>query len=164
MYNLIFILMQVIFIMIGRLLCGNCCGILCVLIPIYVAEIANKEIRNRLMMFFHLLINCGIMYAFLIDYLQEEEKIIWQYSLLCGISCVPIACIIFLPESAFYYLTKNDESMAKQSLQRYQNNSNDDDDGVDDDVDSNDFGEKLEELKSLAAIFQTKAGIFIFNV
>lgn len=136
--------------LIGRLICGICGGILCVLTPIYIGEIADKEIRNRLLTFLHLLINFGIMYAFVIDYFMEEHKIIWQYSLICSISCAPIAFIIFLPESSFYYLTKNDEIMAKKSLQKYRDNFDD-------------FSEELEELKSLATIYKSKACIYINN-
>ncbi|XP_051171819.1 facilitated trehalose transporter Tret1-like [Leptopilina boulardi] len=141
---------KIIYMLIGRLICGICGGILCVLTPIYIGEIADKEIRNRLLTFLHLLINCGIMYAFVIDYFMEEHKIIWQYSLICSISCAPIAFIIFLPESSFYYLTKNDEIMAKKSLQRYRNNFDD-------------FSEELEELKSLATIYKSKVSSSIFK-
>lgn len=138
--------------LIGRLICGTCGGILCVFTPIFIAEIADKEIRNRLMTFFHFLINCGIMYAFIIDYLTEEHKIIWQYSLVCAISCVPIVFVTFLPESPFYYLTKNDEIMAKRTFQYYTNKT--------DDI-SND---ELEEFKSLAVIYKSKASTFVYNL
>lgn len=65
--------------MIGRFVCGVCGGVFCVLTPIYVAEIADKEIRGRLLAFFQLFINIGIMYAFVVAYLIDEYETVWRY-------------------------------------------------------------------------------------
>lgn len=70
---------QIIFFIIGRIICGMCSGAFCVLTPIYVAEIADKEIRGRLLMFFQLFVNCGVMYAFVIAYVIDEDKTVWRY-------------------------------------------------------------------------------------
>ncbi|XP_025075099.1 facilitated trehalose transporter Tret1-like [Pogonomyrmex barbatus] len=54
---------------IGRFVCGMSGGAFCILTPIYIAEIADQNLRERLLMYFHLLINCGIMYAFAIAHI-----------------------------------------------------------------------------------------------
>ena len=133
--------------MIGRSICGFCGGIFCVLTPLYIAEIADKEIRNRLLTFFQLLINCGILYAFLVAYLMEEHNTVWQYSSICAISCAPIALVNLLPESSLYHLSTNDESRAIRSLKWYK-------------IKSDNLNQELEELKSLAVISKRKACIY----
>lgn len=65
--------------LIGRLICGICGGVSCVLTPIYVAEIASKEIRGRLLAFFQLLVNCGVMYAFYVAHAIDEQRSVWRY-------------------------------------------------------------------------------------
>jgi len=57
-------------------------GAFCILTPIYIAEIADQNSRERLLMYFQLLINCGIMYAFVFAYLLNEHDSIWRYLLL----------------------------------------------------------------------------------
>lgn len=54
----------------------------CVLTPIFIAEIADKDSRERLLMYFHLLINCGIMYAFVVAHVLDERDAVWRYSRL----------------------------------------------------------------------------------
>ncbi|XP_076396262.1 facilitated trehalose transporter Tret1 isoform X2 [Megachile rotundata] len=63
---------------IGRVICGISSGIFCVIVPIYIAEIACKEIRGRLLTIFHLLINCGVMYAFSMAHILEEHETVWR--------------------------------------------------------------------------------------
>ncbi|XP_036145944.1 facilitated trehalose transporter Tret1-like [Monomorium pharaonis] len=83
---------------IGRFICGVSGGAFCILTPIYIAEIADQNSRGRLLMYFHLLINCGIMYAFVIAHLLNEHDVIW---------------------SPLGYLMKNNEIKAKDSLKWY---------------------------------------------
>lgn len=54
-------------------------GAFCILTPIYIAEIADKDLREQLLMYFHLLINCGIMYAFVVAHILDERDTIWRY-------------------------------------------------------------------------------------
>lgn len=133
--------------MIGRLICGISSGIFCVLTPIYIAEIADKDIRNRLLTFFQLLVNCGIMYAYIIAYTMKEYNTIWQYSIICAISCAPIALVNLFYESSFYYMSKNDESNARRSYEWYNG-------------ESPELKEELDELKSLSIIYKREAWHF----
>ncbi|KAG5315510.1 TRET1 protein, partial [Acromyrmex insinuator] len=111
---------------IGRFVCGMSGGAFCILTPIYIAEIADQNSRERLLIYFHLLINCGIMYAFVIAHVLNEYNTIWRYSLICAVTCFVIALVNLLPESPFYHLTKNNEIKAKDSLKWYRGQTYDD--------------------------------------
>ncbi|EFN84065.1 Solute carrier family 2, facilitated glucose transporter member 8 [Harpegnathos saltator] len=67
-------------------------------------------------MYFHLLIDCGIMYAFVIAHVLDEEDAVWRYSLTCAVTCLMIPLINLLPESPLRYLARNDETNARISL------------------------------------------------
>ncbi|CAK9811553.1 Facilitated trehalose transporter Tret1 [Anthophora plagiata] len=117
---------QKVFLMIaGRLICGICGGLACVMTPMYVAEIASKEIRGHLLAFFHVLVNFGIMYAFIVAHAIDEEKTIWMYTKICGLACLSIAPAKYLPESPLYYLSRNDENNAEKSLRWYRGDTYD---------------------------------------
>ncbi|CAL7938694.1 unnamed protein product [Xylocopa violacea] len=109
----------------GRLICGICGGVFCVFTPIYVAEIASKEIRGRLLGFFQLLVNCGVMYSFWIAHTIDEETSSWRYSVICGLACLSIVPVKLLPESPLYYLSRNDEINAEKSLRWYRGDTYD---------------------------------------
>ncbi|XP_011702423.1 PREDICTED: facilitated trehalose transporter Tret1-like isoform X2 [Wasmannia auropunctata] len=112
---------------IGRFICGMSGGAFSFLTPIYIAEIADQNSRERLLMYFHLLINCGIMYAFVIAHVINEHDTIWRYNIICAVTCLVIALVNLLPESPFYYLMKNNEMKAKDSLKWYRGQTYEDD-------------------------------------
>ncbi|KOC65059.1 Facilitated trehalose transporter Tret1 [Habropoda laboriosa] len=116
---------KVLLMLAGRLICGICGGLACVLTPIYVAEIASKEIRGHLLAFFHVLVNVGIAYAFFVAHAIDEERTIWMYSTICGLACLSIAPAKYLPESPLYYLSRNDENNAEKSLRWYRGDTYD---------------------------------------
>ncbi|XP_043510872.1 facilitated trehalose transporter Tret1-like [Frieseomelitta varia] len=116
---------KVMLLLVGRFVCGICGGASCVLTPIYVAEIASKETRGRLLAFFQLLLNCGVMYAFYVAHAIDEVKTVWRYSAICGFACLSIAPAILLPESPLHYLSRDDELSAEKSLRWYRGNTYD---------------------------------------
>ncbi|CAG5079139.1 Similar to Tret1-2: Facilitated trehalose transporter Tret1-2 homolog (Drosophila melanogaster) [Cotesia congregata] len=111
----------------GRFLCGLAGGTCCVLSPIFISEVADKNTRVRLLVYFQLLINCGIFYAFLVAYFYDEKDAIWRYSMICGVSCALIIWIAFLPETPLYYLSINDEHSAIKSINWYYGNGSNND-------------------------------------
>ncbi|CAK9800912.1 Facilitated trehalose transporter Tret1 [Anthophora quadrimaculata] len=135
---------QTVFLMItGRLICGICGGLACVVTPMYVAEIASKEIRGHLLAYFHILVNFGIMYAFIVAHSIDEESTISMYSKICGLACLSIAPAKYLPESPLYYLSKNDENNAEKSLRWYRG-------------DTYDIQHEISEMKRLLLASRTK--------
>ncbi|XP_024936220.1 facilitated trehalose transporter Tret1 [Cephus cinctus] len=105
--------------MVGRTICGCAGGVFCVITPIYIAEIAEKDIRDRLLTFFQLLLNCGIMYSYVIAHVINENSTIWKYSLSCAGSCALIALVNLIPESPLYHLGNNNENSARVAMQWY---------------------------------------------
>ncbi|XP_031833976.2 facilitated trehalose transporter Tret1 [Nomia melanderi] len=132
---------RVMFLMIGRAICGISGGVFCVLTPLYVAEVADKKIRGRLLSFFQVFVNVGIMYAFLVAHAISEQETIWKYSSICGIACFSIAPAKLLPESPFYYLSRNDEINAEKSLRWYRG-------------DTHDVQHEISEMKRLSLVTQ----------
>ncbi|XP_050462574.1 facilitated trehalose transporter Tret1-like [Cataglyphis hispanica] len=134
---------KILLLIIGRFICGMSGGVFCILTPIYIAEIADKDLREQLLMYFHLLINCGIMYAFVIAHILDEQDAIWRYSLICAVPCLAIALINLVPESPLYYLAKNNEIKAKDCLKWYRGEA------CEDNI-------EMEELKYLAVACRSK--------
>ncbi|XP_070517433.1 facilitated trehalose transporter Tret1 [Cardiocondyla obscurior] len=110
---------SVLLFLIGRFLCGMSGGAFCILTPIYIAEIADRKSRERLLVYFHLLINCGIMYAFLASHILNEYESIWRYNITCAVTCFVVALVNLLPKSPLYHLSKNNEIKAEESLKWY---------------------------------------------
>ncbi|XP_076645043.1 facilitated trehalose transporter Tret1 [Halictus rubicundus] len=138
---------QAILLMIGRVICGVTSGVFCVLTPLYVAEVADKKIRGRLLSFFQVFINLGIMYAFLVAHVIGEQETVWKYSSICGIACFSIGLAKLLPESPFYYLSRNDEINAEKSLRWYRGNTSD-------------IEHEVSEMKRLVRMTQPKKSCF----
>lgn len=119
---------------IGRFICGVAGGVSCVLAPIFIGEIADKNSRVRLLTYFQLLLNFGMFYAFLTTYLLDERDSIFKYSLICAISSAPIVLVGLLHESPLYYLMNNNENAAMLSMRWYR---------------GRDCDEELEQLRGL---------------
>ncbi|KAI4488275.1 hypothetical protein M0804_005123 [Polistes exclamans] len=127
----------------GRLICGISGGMSCLLTPLFISEITDQKSRNRLLTLFQLLINCGIMYAFLMAHCLDGSNIIWRYSSSCGASCLILVLLLFIPATPFHHLAvEKDETRAKNSLLWYRNNR-----------DENDH--EMEELRQLATLRKT---------
>ncbi|XP_018401407.1 PREDICTED: facilitated trehalose transporter Tret1-like [Cyphomyrmex costatus] len=90
-------------------------GIAYVICPMYIGEIADKEIRGTLGSFIKLMVTFGELYAHAIGPFVSY----W----LLGYSCLVIPVIFFLsfpwmPESPYYLLMKNRQENAMTSLKR----------------------------------------------
>ncbi|KAK2582355.1 hypothetical protein KPH14_004689 [Odynerus spinipes] len=132
-------------IIMGRFVCGVSGGMSCLLVPLFIGEIADKKMRNRLLILFQLLINCGVMYAFLLAHVLDGREKIWRYSSSCGLlSCLLLLLLRFIPASPFYHLraTEEGETTAKNSLRWYRGEENKIDD-------------EMEELRQLAILKRT---------
>ncbi|XP_072753346.1 facilitated trehalose transporter Tret1-2 homolog [Anoplolepis gracilipes] len=98
---------------VGRLLTGACGGMFCVLVPMYSAEISEKQIRGTTGVFFQLLLVLGILYAYCTGFTRNVVAI----SSLCCIAPIVFGItMFFMPESPLFYLTKNKEEQARKSM------------------------------------------------
>ncbi|KAL7028219.1 hypothetical protein ACKWTF_005760 [Chironomus riparius] len=107
---------------IGRALIGMACGACCVSCPVYVGEIADKEIRGKLGSFFQLLITTGIMLVFILGAYNSSQIT----SSVCAF--IPLLfgfCIFFCPESPAFYVMKGKHDKAMISLKRFRGKSTD---------------------------------------
>lgn len=90
-------------------------GIAYVICPMYIGEIADKEIRGTLGSFIKLMVTFGELYAHAIGPFVSYQ--------LLGYSCLLIPLIFFIsfpwmPESPYYLLMKNRQNEALMSLKR----------------------------------------------
>lgn len=102
----------------GRLFCGIAVGACCVAAPLYISEIAQKEIRGRLGSYFQLMVVTGILYTYILGKYMDPTR----YSVMC--LCVPVVffvMFIYQPESPVYYLKKSRYEDARNSLARLRN-------------------------------------------
>ena len=102
---------HVIMLYIGRFILGICCGGFCVTSPMYVAEIASKEIRGTLGSFFQLFLTIGILLVYLISW----KLSVLAVNLICASFPIIFGVIFFfMPETPTFlvnviliFLTKN---------------------------------------------------------
>lgn len=99
---------------VGRIFCGIAGGAFFVTAPMYIGEIAEKDIRGKLGSFFQLMVTIGILFVYAIGYGLS----VFHFSIVCGI--LPLifgAVFIFMPESPLYLISKNRTTDAINSLQ-----------------------------------------------
>ncbi|CRL08248.1 CLUMA_CG020871, isoform A [Clunio marinus] len=98
--------------MVGRVFIGLAGGAFCVAAPQYSAETAQKEIRGIVGTFFQVLINCGILFVYIVG---AFVSVFWM-SVICAI--VPIIfgiVFFFMPESPLYLVIEKRDKEAVQS-------------------------------------------------
>lgn len=97
----------------GRFMMGISVGSFCVIIPMYISEIAETSIRGTLGTFFQLFLTIGILLVYVVGAFVN-----WVYlSAVC--SLFPIALLVsmfFLPETPTYLLKKGRRGDAALSL------------------------------------------------
>lgn len=108
---------------IARFISGIGMGSVYVLCPIYLGEIADKNIRGTLGSFMKLMMNFGEPYGHAIGPYVTYK--------IMGYSCAAIPIIFFItfilmPESPYYLLVKNRKSDAIKSLRKLRNYRDDD--------------------------------------
>ncbi|XP_015510585.2 facilitated trehalose transporter Tret1 isoform X1 [Neodiprion lecontei] len=100
---------------VGRFLLGFSGGGFCVAVAVYTAEIGEKTIRGRLGAFHELMLTSGILISYILG------TLIPIYYLSMTFAAVPLIFFVvfsFMPESPTYYLMKNREEEARDSLLR----------------------------------------------
>lgn len=85
--------------LIGRFIIGMTSATFCVAIPIYIGDIAHKDIRGRLCSLFQLNITAGILFTYLIGWKLKVKYI----TVICGMFPIIFGIIFFfMPESPDY--------------------------------------------------------------
>lgn len=99
---------------IGRFIVGIAGGGYTIVVPLYINEYSEVEIRGTLGTYFQFQLNIGILFTYVIGYFVT----VFWLSIACAV--IPIVfgmCMIFLPESPLYLLKVGHRAKAKESLQ-----------------------------------------------
>jgi sugar porter (SP) family MFS transporter len=81
-----------------RFACGIAIGLISVVAPMYLAEIAPSRLRGRLVGSFQMNVGFGVVLAFAWSYLLSlhlRPSAAWRCSLACGVAPA-VACVLFL--------------------------------------------------------------------
>lgn len=100
---------NVVMLLAGRTLTGFGAGAFCMVVPIYIGEIASKEIRGTVGSFFQQMINLGIVTTYALGLILD----VFWLSVACGV--VPIVygvLFFFMPNTPTYLVHQGQESNA----------------------------------------------------
>lgn len=100
---------------VGRFLLGFSGGAFCVAVPVYTAEIGEINIRGRLGAFNELMLTSGILISYVLGTFMKIQHLSMVFAIVPLIFFVVFS---FMPESPVYYLMKNKEDLARESLLR----------------------------------------------
>lgn len=94
-------------IFLARLLLGLGTGVVWVVVPLYISEIAPAEIRGKSVTVFQLFLTLGILLAYIVDFLFDGSGN-WHamFALMLIPSIALLLAMIFLPESPRWLLAK----------------------------------------------------------
>uniref|UniRef100_A0A1B6C7Q8 Major facilitator superfamily (MFS) profile domain-containing protein n=1 Tax=Clastoptera arizonana TaxID=38151 RepID=A0A1B6C7Q8_9HEMI len=98
---------------IARFLAGVWLGVIYTIVPMYLAEISEPQIRGSLGNFTSLLTYTGTLFAYVIGSVVSYTN----FAIILGtIPVIFIVCFAFMPESPYYYLMIKNPESAKKSL------------------------------------------------
>ncbi|CAL4073794.1 unnamed protein product [Meganyctiphanes norvegica] len=100
----------------GRILTGMCCGIVSLVVNVYIGEFASPDIRGALGTGFQLLVVTGVLYSFAFGAFLSWRMLV--------IACIVVPCLfaglmLLGKESPVYLLIKGRCEEAKTSLQYF---------------------------------------------
>lgn len=102
-----------------RFVLGIAVGMASVAVPLYIAELAPPHSRGRLVALNQLAITVGILIAYLANYVLTDSA---NWRAMLGLGAVPavvlFAGMLFLPDSPRWFITRQQNTRARQVLQR----------------------------------------------
>ncbi|XP_032680221.1 facilitated trehalose transporter Tret1-like [Odontomachus brunneus] len=100
-------------IMAARFLIGIGVGAACVLMPIYVSEIAETSARGTLCALFQVFLTVGILLAFILGSVMNYT----EFAIVCAlVELIFLASFVWMPESPVWLVNVKRESEAKSAL------------------------------------------------
>ena len=102
--------------MVGRTLCGVAVGAGIMIAPLYISELSPKKLRGRLVSFFEVAINVGILLGYVAGWAFRNlpDDTSWRW--MMGVGGIPPAvillCLCFMPESPRWLLSRGREEEA----------------------------------------------------
>jgi len=127
----------VIVLMLSRFVLGLAIGASSMCAPVYLAEIAPRDIRGTMVSLFQFFITLGILFAYAVDYALAPH---WRWMLLFGLLPALVLFIGMLPspESPRWLVAQGQEQNARQLLRRIR-------------VSDTDVAKELDEIKTSLA-------------
>lgn len=105
---------HVYFFFLSRFLCGLGVGIVFTVIPMYIGEIADDDVRGSLGSFMQLFIVIGLLFSYALGpYLSIK---VFNIILLLPPILFLVTFFMFIPESPYYLILANDMDAAEESL------------------------------------------------
>ncbi|XP_011303671.1 facilitated trehalose transporter Tret1 [Fopius arisanus] len=98
----------------SRFISGVGQGVVYVVCPMYIGEIADKNIRGTLGSFIKLMVTSGELYAHAIGPFVPYDYLAYSCAIIPLLFFITFA---FMPESPYYLMMKNDRSGAARNLQ-----------------------------------------------
>lgn len=99
-----------------RFLCGLAVGGVFTVLPMYIGEIAEDEVRGALGSFMQLFITFGILYSYAIG--PYVSITLYNISCLIAPCLFLVLFLIYIPESPYHLVAINDEDGAEKSLMK----------------------------------------------
>ncbi|KAL3274699.1 hypothetical protein HHI36_016076 [Cryptolaemus montrouzieri] len=104
-------------IVIARFMMGLGAGCAFTVIPIYVGEIAEMEIRGFLGCFMTVSFSLGLLMVYIID--PFVDMMILSFMLIVPIGFFLFLFILFVPESPYFYMARKEKESAEKSLFKF---------------------------------------------
>jgi sugar porter (SP) family MFS transporter len=102
-----------------RFFIGIAIGVASFAAPLYISEVSPPKIRGALVSFNQLMITCGIVLSYIVDYLLSGEE---QWRWMLGLGAVPAVILffgmMFLPFSPRWLVAQGRKDEAKKVLSR----------------------------------------------
>ncbi|VVC44858.1 Major facilitator superfamily domain,Sugar/inositol transporter,Major facilitator [Cinara cedri] len=100
---------------VGRILQGVGCGAMGTIIPMYVGEIAEPEIRGFLGGLHQLFVVAGILYSYSLGNIMTYT----QFNLACGVwMALHMLGVLYIPESPYFLIREDKKVCAEEALAR----------------------------------------------
>jgi sugar porter (SP) family MFS transporter len=123
---------SIIYLVVFRLMIGVAIGVASYTAPLYISEISPAEIRGALVSLNQLMITCGIVVSYVVDYaLSGAQSWRWMFALGAIPAFILIAGMLALFESPRWLVSRNREEDARKVLKRMRNSQDVDDEIAD---------------------------------
>lgn len=108
------------YLIICRFLIGLAIGVASYVAPLYISEISPPKVRGALVSLNQLMITCGIVVSYLVDYMLTSGHQEWRWMFGLGMAPALILLIgmIYLPESPRWLVTRGFIDKAREVLAR----------------------------------------------
>lgn len=108
-----------------RVIIGVAIGVASFAAPLYISEVAPTEVRGGLVSLNQLMITCGIVLSYIVDYaFSASENWRWMFAFGAVPAMVLLIGMLFLPESPRWLLSQALVRKARAILKRIRNRKN----------------------------------------